>query len=696
MAALCLGSSSAWADVEITETYDFYSWTSADAKISKATGDGVTFDVTGVDEDGTKTMTLANSVTIGESSHSFGNRLALDNYSDGSSFGWRFRNTGTTYQKGLVTQGKSPNWSPYYFSICNLKTGDKVTVTYSYQANKDAQPYFVSTNAQTGGVAVTANSTKMASGTEYTITADGHLDLVVKNNNFAMHSLVIKTTGTESVSTPSLAITGVSGKGRKVTITGGTSDAGSTVTTYYTIDGTLPTTSSNSFTTASKEITIGESAVSESTITVKAYSVSSTGAESTVGSKDVTVGTNVELNAPVISLSTFTKDGSVYHPTYTFSSDQSGLEGGAPASVTYSYSFNSGADTEAASYVASASGSITVTVSADGYTSSSTTQSIMGGDYFMSYSFDATSDISLADGAVAGSGGGNQSADGTNSSMYSLAQCNYELRDDITLTGFVFAWKITANTANCIYTRGGAGSIGYKLNNGEYIEFKNSSKSVIANSETTSTNFPIYSAVKYIYVFTPADYTVSKTITSAGWATYCSPYALDFTGEIANLTDVYIVDGVTSGTTLNLVSVKGQTVPANTGLLIEGTEGTCVIPVAASGTADVSANDLVGTTVEATLNATKGYVLMGTPAVGFYKNNNNFTLGANTAYLPADFAGADARDFFGFDFGGEATGINAVENAKQSMEGVYNLAGQRVAQPTRGLYIVNGRKVVVK
>lgn len=28
--------------------------------------------------------------------------------------------------------------------------------------------------------------------------------------------------------------------------------------------------------------------------------------------------------------------------------------------------------------------------------------------------------------------------------------------------------------------------------------------------------------------------------------------------------------------------------------------------------------------------------------------------------------------------------------------GGYNLAGQRVAQPTKGLYIVNGRKVVMK
>ena len=240
---------------------------------------------------------------------------------------------------------------------------------------------------------------------------------------------------------------------------------------------------------------------------------------------------------------------------------------------------------------------------------------------------------------------------------------------------------------NIVFTGSFANGTNTDANSDEFTVYENSTLSFASAGSNAS-------GIDYFYVVKTGDATVSKTITAAGWATYCSPYALDFTGEIANLKDVYIVDGVTSGTTLNLVSVKGKTVPANTGLLIEGTEGTCVIPVAASGTADVSANDLVGTTVEATLNATKGYVLMGSPAVGFYKNNNNFTLGANTAYLPVDFAGARSFDFFNLE--AETTGINAVEGAKQGMEGVYNLAGQRVAQPTRGLYIVNGRKVVVK
>ena len=49
-----------------------------------------------------------------------------------------------------------------------------------------------------------------------------------------------------------------------------------------------------------------------------------------------------------------------------------------------------------------------------------------------------------------------------------------------------------------------------------------------------------------------------------------------------------------------------------------------------------------------------------------------------------------------FDFG-ETTGINAVNGSELKVNGeYYNLNGQRVANPTKGLYIVNGKKVVIK
>ncbi|MBQ8487319.1 MAG: hypothetical protein IJ533_06695, partial [Prevotella sp.] len=85
------------------------------------------------------------------------------------------------------------------------------------------------------------------------------------------------------------------------------------------------------------------------------------------------------------------------------------------------------------------------------------------------------------------------------------------------------------------------------------------------------------------------------------------------------------------------------------------------------------------------------YVLMDeTNGVGFYKTTSAFTVGANTAYLPADIAGA--RAFYGF---GDATAISAVKTVKADGE-VYNLNGQRVAAPQKGLYIVNGKKVIIK
>ena len=199
-------------------------------------------------------------------------------------------------------------------------------------------------------------------------------------------------------------------------------------------------------------------------------------------------------------------------------------------------------------------------------------------------------------------------------------------------------------------------------------------------------------ALDYIALAKTGDATVSKTITAAGWATYCSPYALDFTGAITNLTKAYMVTGST-GSTLTLTPITTP-IPANTGILLEGS-GEVAVPVAASSTTDVSANKLVGTVASTTLTAEQGYVLTYENSVaGFRKNNNDFTLGANTAYLPVDFAGARTFDFFNLE--GEATGINAVETIKQNAEGVYNLAGQRVAQPTRGLYIMNGKKYVVK
>ena len=212
------------------------------------------------------------------------------------------------------------------------------------------------------------------------------------------------------------------------------------------------------------------------------------------------------------------------------------------------------------------------------------------------------------------------------------------------------------------------------------------------------------SSVESIEVVVPAS--VSKDITAAGWATYCSPYALDLENS-TGLTDAYIITGGEDGV-LAKTSVKGGTVPANTGLLIKGTAGTATIPVVASSSTSVSGNKLVGVTSETVLDLDSDdddtadesvYVLMNDAnnGLGFYQTTTkSFTVGANTAYLPSNFDGAGARSFFSL-FEHDATGINAVNGEGLTVNGsVFDLQGRRVAQPTKGLYIVNGKKVVIK
>ena len=206
-----------------------------------------------------------------------------------------------------------------------------------------------------------------------------------------------------------------------------------------------------------------------------------------------------------------------------------------------------------------------------------------------------------------------------------------------------------------------------------------------ANSGTDKTN--LSTSFDYIIIKKTGNYTESKTIRAAGYATYCSANALDFSGATGLTAYIATVEGST-------VSFSPVTsVPANTGVLLKGDAGTYEFTAVASSSTNVENNKLVGVTEETAKDAGI-YVLMdGTKGVGFYKTTNAFTVGANSAYLPADVV-ANAKSFIGFD---DVTGIESLKAEKNVADGQwFNLAGQRVAQPTKGLYIQNGKKVIVK
>ena len=69
------------------------------------------------------------------------------------------------------------------------------------------------------------------------------------------------------------------------------------------------------------------------------------------------------------------------------------------------------------------------------------------------------------------------------------------------------------------------------------------------------------------------------------------------------------------------------------------------------------------------------------------------TIKAGKALLPATEVSGARELTFVFD---DATGIKQVESSKMNVEDIYNLNGQKVQNPTKGLYIMNGKKVIIK
>ena len=179
------------------------------------------------------------------------------------------------------------------------------------------------------------------------------------------------------------------------------------------------------------------------------------------------------------------------------------------------------------------------------------------------------------------------------------------------------------------------------------------------------------------------------TIGDAGYRTYCSPFALDFS-EVEGLT---AYRATISGTNVSFVEVTE--VPANEGILLKGAANTYTVkPIAQAKAIE---NIFVGTVTGTTAPAGSFVLMAGTAnnaGTGFYQTKSDFTVGANTAYIPASVAGA--RTFIGFDFDNTTTAIEGVATVKENNGEIYNLQGQRVMKAQKGLYIINGKKVLVK
>lgn len=197
---------------------------------------------------------------------------------------------------------------------------------------------------------------------------------------------------------------------------------------------------------------------------------------------------------------------------------------------------------------------------------------------------------------------------------------------------------------------------------------------------------------------------VDVTIPAAETRTFCNFVDLDFSG-VSGL-KAYIISGFSPSTgTLTLTQVTK--VPAGTGLLLRGEAGDYEVPVE---TTDMYySNMLKGVNEAVMLAPTEGdytnFILSnGTHGVGFYPVSETAEFAAGKAYLqmptakvPALGGGSGARAFI-LDFENEeATGIGFTKATAPQEDGVYyDLTGRRVEKPSKGFYILNGKKMFIQ
>lgn len=188
------------------------------------------------------------------------------------------------------------------------------------------------------------------------------------------------------------------------------------------------------------------------------------------------------------------------------------------------------------------------------------------------------------------------------------------------------------------------------------------------------------------------------TLGANGYTTFACPRPLDLTN--ANLpSGLKAYKAAVNVQNSNVLFTEiNQTVSANTGMLLEGTANqTYYIPVASSGTTPDNNHFLVNAAQSVVTSDTNYNIFVlqkgSSDPLTFIKYTGNAAIPADKAYLQV--AATQARLNVVFDEG-EATGIENVNHEIITNNRYYDLQGRRVENPTRGLYILNGKKVIIK
>ncbi|MBR5633720.1 MAG: hypothetical protein IKW78_00855 [Prevotella sp.] len=196
-----------------------------------------------------------------------------------------------------------------------------------------------------------------------------------------------------------------------------------------------------------------------------------------------------------------------------------------------------------------------------------------------------------------------------------------------------------------------------------------------------------------------------KPVGEKFYATFSAPVDIaEITGAAVTVNDVTIAQDNKTATTVEMDATKGLKAGYGVVLIADSySEGSVVATI---GDADESATTNLKAQYASEPAATHndaGHYFLGTKTsnsekvVGFYllKSDGGKT-GGFKAYIEKN--ATEAKEGFDLVFGGEVTGVETIDNGQLTIDNspVYNLQGQRVNKAQKGVYIQNGKKVVVR
>ena len=230
------------------------------------------------------------------------------------------------------------------------------------------------------------------------------------------------------------------------------------------------------------------------------------------------------------------------------------------------------------------------------------------------------------------------------------------------------------------------GTVKYSYNNSEYF--------IVPNEDGAVT-------IKFsqgVCLNTVSVNTTKETVTIPGnaFATYCPAYPVEFAADGA--IEAYKASVDEAKRVVNLTRI--YQVAAGEGVLVHAksgetaTEEVNIIAPIAKDASNAFVGTLEGLIVDDSNYGTVYFLGNGSKGLGFYKAANGGTLAAGKAYLSLP-ATSEAKSY-SIAFGGDTTGINEVVATAKADGAYYTLSGVRVENPTKGLYIQNGKKVIIK